>query len=183
MTRFPVLLAFASPAWAAPACAEVVAATPAGMTSTNRAAVTAEPGDVWAALTQPDLYWSADHSWSGNSENMTIDPRVGGCFCEALPAAPGGWVEHARVIYYEPDRQLRLSGAFGPLQSEALTGTLTVTLTQVEGGSATEIEWTYVVGGYARFDLVQLAPVVDGVMSEQLGRLAKLLDPIDAPEE
>lgn len=173
-----ILLGVTAMASAASAGAEVVAATPAGMVSTNRAIVTAEPAEVWSVLVQPDLYWSSDHSWSGNTENMSIDPRVGGCFCEELPAAPGGWVEHARVLYFEPDRMLRLSGAFGPLQSEALTGTLTVTLTQIEGGSATEIEWTYVAGGYARFDLVQLAPTVDGVMAEQLGGLAKLLGPV-----
>ena len=175
MKRIGVLAAFAfliaAPA-SAPASAEVAASSAAGMTSRNVAEVKASPAETWAALVQPARYWSPDHSWSGSSANMTLDPRAGGCFCEALPAS-GGSVRHAEVIYADPGDQLRLSGAFGPLQSEALTGTLTVKLTAIEGG--TRIEWTYVVGGYAGFDLVQLAPVVDGVMGEQLQRLSAVL--------
>jgi len=157
---------------AAPASAEVVAASAAGLTSRNVIAVKASAEETWAALIHPARYWSPQHSWSGSSANMTLDPRAGGCFCEALPASNGS-VEHARVIYADPGTQLRLSGAFGPLQSEALAATLTVALKPVEGG--TQIEWAYVVGGYAGFDLVQLAPVVDGVMAEQANRLADLL--------
>ena len=180
MKLFPALLTLASFAFAAPAAAEVLAATPGGITTSNTATVTATPAQVWAALVEPARYWSPAHSWSGDAANMTLDPRAGGCFCEALPAS-GGSVEHMRVIHAAPGEMLRLSGALGPLQSEALAGTLTVTLSPVNDG--TRIEWTYLVGGHARFDLVQLAPVVDGVMAEQLRRLAELLGPMDAQEE
>ncbi len=151
---------------------------PNGIATRNVATVAATPAQTWAALVQPGRYWNPEHSWSGNGENMTLDPRAGGCFCEALPKS-GGSVEHARVIYSDPGAQLRMSGAFGPLQSEALVGTLTVKLSAVSGG--TQIEWSYLVGGYAGFDLVQLAPVVDGVMAEQLMRLAALLGPVVEP--
>lgn len=159
-------------ALATPASAEVMSSSAAGLTSRNVVEVKASPAETWAALVQPARYWNPEHSWSGNAANMTLDPRAGGCFCESLPASQGS-VEHARVIYADPGTQLRLSGALGPLQSEALAATLTVNLKPVDGG--TRIEWTYVVGGFANFDLVQLAPVVDGVMGEQANRLADLL--------
>jgi uncharacterized protein YndB with AHSA1/START domain len=161
-------------ALSAPAAAEVVSSAPTGFATRNAATVAAAPPEVWAALVQPARYWNPQHSWSGDAENFALDPRAGGCFCEALPKS-GGSVKHAEVLYADPGAQLRMSGAFGPLQSEALTGTLTVKLTAVEGG--TRIEWSYLVGGYASFDLAGIAPAVDGVMAEQLTRLAGLLRP------
>ena len=59
-----------------------------------------------------------------------------------------------------------LQAALGPLQSEAVVGTLTWSLRAVEGG--TEIVQTYVVGGYMRGGLEPVAPLVDQVMSDQL---------------
>ena len=62
--------------------------------------------------------------------NMRIEPKPGGCFCEAVPAGrrSGGEIEHMRVIYVAPGSTLRMSGGLGPLQSEAVTGVLTMTL-------------------------------------------------------
>jgi hypothetical protein len=89
------------------------------------------------------------------------------------------------VVYADPGKVLRMSGALGPLQSEAMNGTLTVTLKPVEGG--TRILFEYVVGGYMRFKTEDIAPAVDGVMAEQLNRLAALLGllgeaPVAEPE-
>jgi carbon monoxide dehydrogenase subunit G len=149
--------------------AEVTEADASGFTAHGTARVAATPHAAWEALIQPARYWNGEHSWSGDAANMTLEPVAGSCFCEALPAS-GGSVEHARVLYAAPGEMLRLRGSLGPLQAEALTGTLTVTLKAVDGG--TEISWDYVVGGHARFGLEQLAPVVDGVIGEQFGRLA-----------
>lgn len=161
---------------ASAAHAKVDESAAAGFTVTETATVAASPDKAWNGLTQPALWWNGEHNWSGDAKNLTLDPTAGGCFCERLPASsahPAGSVEHMRVIYSAPGQMLRLSGALGPLQSEALTGTLTITLKPVAGG--TEIAWTYVVGGHARFDLAELAPDVDQVLGEQLGRLADLL--------
>ena len=78
-----------------------------------------------------------------------------------------------RVVYLAPGSTLRMSGALGPLQSEAVTGVLTMTLTA--DGEMTRIGWEYVVGGYARMPLAELAPLVDQVVGEQLLRLAARL--------
>ena len=75
-----------------------------------------------------------------------------------------------RVVYVAPGSTLRMIGALGPLQSEAVTGVLTMTVTPAPAGL--RIVWEYVVGGYMRHSMTQLAPAVDGVMGEQLGRLA-----------
>ena len=163
-----LLAAFASSA----ASAEVVQASPAGFVVHETAVVKAGRESVWAALVEPARWWSKDHSWSGDAGNLTLEPRAGGCFCEILPG--GGSAEHMRVVQARPGSLLRLKGALGPLQSEALEGLLTIELKSVDG--ATSIEWTYVVGGYARFPLQEIAPAVDAVLGEQSGRLAALME-------
>ena len=165
----------AAAAGSLPSHAEVVENGAAGFTVHGTVHVAATPDATWEGLTQPSRYWNGEHSWSGDAANMTLEPVAGGCFCEVLPAS-GGAVEHARVVYAAPGEMLRLRGSLGPLQAEALTGTLTVTLKAVDGG--TEIAWDYVVGGHARFGLETLAPAVDGVIGEQFGRLGDALGPL-----
>ena len=84
-----------------------------------------------------------------------------------------------RVIYARNNKMLRLSGALGPLQGEAVTGTLTMLL-QPQGDS-TVVRFTYKVGGYMEFPVDQIAPAVDGVIGEQLARLAALFAEADKP--
>lgn len=154
-----------------PATAEVVASNESGFTTSDTLTVSASPLEVWAALIRPDKWWNPEHSWSGDATNLLLEPQAGGCFCETLP--DGGSVQHMAVVQSAPGVLLRMSGALGPLQSEALTGTLSITLAEAEDG--TVIEWTYAVGGHARFPLEQVAPAVDSVMSDQLHRLAGAL--------
>jgi hypothetical protein len=107
---------------------------------------------------------------------MTIALGAGGCFCEAIPGGAGaapGQVEHMRVLYVAPASALRLSGGLGPLQSEAVTAVLTMTL--APEGEMTRISWDYVVGGFMRMPMGELAPLVDQVVGEQLLRLASRL--------
>src|SRR3546814_16695112 len=68
---------------------------------------------------------------------------------------------------------LRLSGAFGPLQGEALDATLTIQIKETPTGSA--LRFDYVVGGYMRFKTADIAPAVDKVLGEQLVGLANAL--------
>ena len=154
------------------ASAEVIQSSPDGFDVHETAVVKAGRETVWAALVEPARWWNKDHSWSGDARNLTLEPRAGGCFCETLPG--GGSAEHMRVVQARPGSLLRLKGALGPLQSEALDGVLTIELKTVDG--ATSIEWTYVVGGYARFPLQEIAPAVDSVLGEQAGRLAALME-------
>ncbi len=142
-----------------------------GFALSHETVIQASPETIWAAVISPSRWWSPAHSYSGDAANFRLGPAPGGCFCETLPN--GGSVEHARVIMLAPWSMLRLSGAFGPLQGEALTGTLTITLKPADKG--TSLRFDYVVGGYARFDVEQLAPAVDTVIGEQHARLARLV--------
>jgi hypothetical protein len=177
--RYPVpaFLVALSAAGAAPAAAEVQAVSERGFVSHNVAEVSASPAEAWAMLFKPAAWWNGEHSYSGSAANMTIEPVAGGCFCEAIPATSGGaagQVEHMRVLHLDPRvRTLRMSGALGPLQSEAITGVLTMTVEA--SGSGSRITWDYVVGGYMRMPMDRVAPLVDTVVGEQLSRLAASL--------
>ena len=160
---------------AAPAAAKVVDQSEAGFTVAHSAQVAATPADIWKMLRSPDKWWSKEHSWSGDAANFWLDSQAGGCFCEKLPdtgSGPGS-VQHARILFARPEQMLRLSGAFGPLQGEALTGTLTIQIKPTATGSA--IRFDYVVGGYMRFKVGDIAPAVDKVIGEQLAGLARAL--------
>ena len=104
--------------------------------------------------------------------------REGGCFCESLPN--GGSVRHLEVVYADPGNALRLIGGLGPLQATATTGAMTWQLAKVDGG--TKITLTYTVGGYVPQGLDSWAQAVDGVVGEQLERLARFIETGD-PEE
>lgn len=162
---------------ATPASAEVTAQSDVGFVIREVADVAATPAETWRAMTTPGAWWSSAHTFSGSGANLSLSPTVGGCFCERFPPPKGapatqqaGGVQHMRVIYVEPNRVLRLSGALGPLQSEALTGTLTMALRATDTG--THIAWEYVVGGYMRYKVDQIAPAVDRMLAEQISLLA-----------
>lgn len=182
-----VSLALAIPLLAAPARADVIAKAEGGFVSRNMAVVTTPPAETWQALVAPAGWWNGAHTYSGDSANLWIDVQATGCFCEKLPlaknAAEGsraGSIEHMRVIYAQPGRILRMSGGLGPLQSEAVSATLTITLKPVAEG--TRILWEYVAGGFMRYKTDEIAPLVDKVMGEQLGRLAARLGPANPAE-
>jgi hypothetical protein len=165
--------------------AEVVMQSPAGFVIKLSADTTATQNDAWKALITPNKWWSGEHTYNGDAGNLWLDAQATGCFCEKLPKpadAPAeqrmGSVEHMHVVYADPQRGvLRMVGGLGPLQGEALHGTLTITLKPIEGG--TRIEWDYVVGGYMRMSPEQIAPLVDKVLGEQLTRLVGWLAPIE----
>ncbi|GAA0276255.1 SRPBCC family protein [Alteraurantiacibacter aestuarii] len=176
-----ILVGLAAIAAASPASADIVPSAGGGFASSNQAVVSADLATTWSMLVEPQNWWT--HSWSGNSANLSLDPRAGGCFCEVIPAqddrAPGS-AEHMRVVMVMPGSTLRMVGALGPLQAEGLSGTLTVTL--ADTGEGTLITWDYVVGGQSRQSLEALAPVVDRVQAEFLGGLvAALGGPAPAP--
>jgi hypothetical protein len=166
--------------FAAPAEAEIVARSDSGFVIRQVAEVTATPAQAWQELIQPAAWWNPEHTFSSNAGNLSLEPRAGGCLCEVLPgedgaSAPRGGVEHMRVVLVDQAKALRLSGALGPLQSEAVAATLTITLKPIDGG--TRLTWEYVVGGFMRYKQEQIAPAVDKIISEQLTRLAEKLGP------
>jgi hypothetical protein len=167
-----------------PAHAEVKTQGDNGFNVVQLAEVAASPEEIWKRLISPKDYWSKEHSWSGSSAGFFIEAQAGGCFCELLNAKPsdglvnsGGSVEHMRVIFVQPGKVLRMQGALGPLQSEAVIGTLTVAMQPVavkKGAKPlTKLSFSYVVGGYMRYKVSEIAPAVDKVIGEQFANLIK----------
>lgn len=170
-----------------PAVGKVASVSDRGFVVQQVVEVSVAPDEAWATLIKPSEWWDSNHTWSGDAANLSIEPRAGGCFCEVLPnktsprAAPRGSVEHMRVVYIEQERVLRMVGALGPLQGEALNGTMTIQLKPEGEGSRTQILLEYVVGGYSRSAFEMLAGSVDGMLGEQLkGYVSKFGGAFDA---
>ncbi|SHN60785.1 SRPBCC family protein [Erythrobacter sanguineus] len=181
--RLPIGAAALALVSGAPAAADVTGSSDNGFVSRHEAVVSATPTEVWLALISPAGWWRAEHTWSGDAANLTLTPQAGGCFCEKIPEVdePGGFtlegsVEHMRVIQASPQRALRMQGALGPLQSEPVTGILTIAISEAPQG--TRIVWEYNVGGSMRYEVPVISKAVDGVMGAQLTALAGLLGPV-----
>jgi uncharacterized protein YndB with AHSA1/START domain len=152
---------------AAPAAAEVTASTETSFTVTEKVTIAAPAAKVWATLIAPSAWWDSDHTWSGRASNLSLDPRAGGCWCEKLP--DGGGVEHMRVVFFQPNKMLRLSGGLGPLQSFPASGVMTVTLAPAADGKSTAVTVEYAVAGAP--GLGKIAAPVDGVLGQQVAGL------------
>ncbi len=178
MNRLILLPAIAGSIFATPAMAEVKATSDNGFQVYQVAEVPVPPATVWKRLTTPKDWWNPAHSWSGSTAGFYMDAKAGGCFCELLQEknAAGkvvtvGSVEHMRIIFHSPGKVLRLQGGLGPLQGEAVLGTLTVAMEPVNEGAATKLSFSYTVGGYMRQKVSSMAGAVDSVLGEQFQRL------------
>lgn len=173
MPYLRAVFACAALAFAMPASAEVVSTSKDGFVTRASVAVASPPRKVWLALIKPGDWWNDEHTWSGDSANMMITPKAGGCFCELIPGEGDipmdGSVQHAVVVQAIPDKALRMRGGLGPLQAVPATGVLTITLEPVKGGTA--VAWEYNVGGSMSFEVEQLSNLVDGVLLQQLNGL------------
>ena len=170
--RYALLMVLAAVVAAVPAMAEVVNRGESGFTVRTVVTIAQPPDRVYDALAHVADWWDPAHTWSGDSANLRIDAKAGGCFCETLPN--GGSVEHATVMFIAPGKELRLRGALGPLQSMGVTGSLVFDLVEVSGGTQATV--TYVVGGYVPGGAGVLAVPVDGVIGGQLRRLKAFVE-------
>ena len=153
--------------------AEVTAAAPDHFTLRHEAVSSLPPDALWARLTEPAAWWSSAHTYSGDAANLSLDTRPGGLWSEAWEA---GTVAHGRVLFARDGRTLRLDAPFGPLQGMAVSTVWTVTLTPEADG--TRVRFDVVANGSERSGLDALAPAVDSVFTEAIGRLAS-----PAPQE
>ncbi len=156
---------------AAPARAEVLDADATAFTVRAVMPINAAPDTVFDALRAVAQWWDGAHTFSGHASSLTLDPKPGGCFCEQLS---GGGIQHMVVIYADRGKLLRLSGGLGPLQALAVTAIWTLRLQDTDG--RTIVESTYAVAGRGKDSLATLAPVVDQVMGEQIGRLKRYVE-------
>lgn len=162
------LLAIMALALPVPAAAEVVSSSPNGFEVRESVPLVVPPEAAYHAFGNIADWWDPQHSYSGDSANLSLALEPGGCFCERIPKTGGG-IEHLRVTYVEPGRKIILTGALGPLLTEAVAGVMEVDISQVAGGSALTVD--YKAAGFARGGADKFAPAVDHMLAAQLKRL------------
>ncbi|HEX8569628.1 MAG TPA: SRPBCC family protein [Caulobacteraceae bacterium] len=148
--------------------AEVTDVAAHGFRSSHTLQVAAPPKKVWDALLQPGRWWDPAHTYSGRAQNLTLEAKAGGCFCETLK---DGYVRHMEVGHIRWPEQLTLTGALGPLAAEGVAGNMVFTVKPSGGGSV--LTMSYAVGGWSAMPFDKLAPAVDGVLAIQMGRLKR----------
>jgi len=148
--------------------AEVVERSANSFTVKTAVAVPSAERAFDAFVTDIAAWWDPAHTYTRDTKNLRLEAKPGGCFCETL--ANGGGVQHAQVIHVIAGRLVRLTGALGPLQQAALTGTLSWDFTaNAQGGGTATV--TYAVSGAFPGGLDSIAPAVDAMVGGQLQRL------------
>jgi hypothetical protein len=159
--------------FATSASAGVLGVATNGFSAKQEIDIAASPVRVYEAVVgQVGEWWNPGHTYSGNGNNLSMETRVGGCFCEALPNSGG--VEHMRIVYLQPGRVVRLSGGLGPLQEHGLNAVLTLSFKAIESG--THVTAIYNVGGYMANGFEKIASPVDQVLTEQWSRLKSFVE-------
>lgn len=148
------------------ASAKVIDVQATGFEVQQTVEIKAPPEKVWAGLVKIGAWWDSAHTFSQSSQNLTLAPYAGGCFCEIWPQ---GSVRHMTVVQALNNKLMRLEGALGPMQALGATGHLTWTLTPSPTGVT--LSQTYMVGGYYPKGWQDMAPAVDRVLAEQANRL------------
>lgn len=166
------LLALLLAVLALPARADLSGVAPGHFEATQRTEVSATPAQAYAAMAQLPRWWNPRHSWSGDTANMTLELTAGGCWCERW--GQGASARHATVLQVIPDRQILLEATLGPLLALPARGVLTLATGSADG--KTVVRLAYRVSGAPELALDKLAPAVDGVLAEQLGRLRSLIE-------
>ena len=151
---------------ASPAAAEVVSASANGFEVRETVNLVVTPGAGLSAFGELPGWWDPAHTYSGKSENLSLDLTPGGCFCERFP--DGGGIEHMRVTYVDPGKRVLMTGALGPLLYEATSGVMDVQIKSTAGGSQLTLD--YRASGFFNGGAAKLAPIVDKVLSDQMRR-------------
>lgn len=153
--------------------AEVLDAAENGFTVHHVVSINAERNRVYEAVVNDiGQWWSSDHTVSANSANLYLEDTLDGCFCERL--GEGAGLVHLSVSFVNPGVLLRLTGGLGPLGLMGVAGNMTLEFDEVDG--VTTVTLQYAVGGYMPGGLDTVAEAVDGVLVEQLGRLAMYVE-------
>ncbi|MEE4175206.1 MAG: hypothetical protein V2I57_13220 [Xanthomonadales bacterium] len=166
--------------------AEVTSVSANGFVSTHTHTLPLPRDEAWRLVTDGlARWWDTSHSYGGVAENLSLeigpDGRRGGCLCERLEG--GGWVEHLRVIFVQPQDTLRLQGALGPLVDMGLQGVMRWTVAPAEDDPASTVFTSrYVVTGHLEGGFEQLAPVVDQVNGGHFIRLERVAQG-ESPDE
>ena len=146
--------------------AEVVDSGPAHFRLRLEARSDDAPAAVWARLIDPSQWWSDDHTYSGDADNLSLDCGAGGLWSETWD---GGAVAHGVVLACMEGRLLRLEAPFGPLQELGVAAVWTIGL--APDGEGTAVTFDFVANGGPASGLDALAPAVDAVKGAALRSL------------
>ena len=152
--------------------AEVISAENHGFEINIERVVNVDQETAYAQFLKINEWWSGDHTYFGDSKNLTIEAKAGGCFCEKLE---GREVLHMTVSYVEPNKEIRMIGGLGPLQMLGVHGGMSWKFEAVESNK-TKITHHYQVNGYMKGGFTGLAPIVDQVQTIQVDSLVKRLN-------
>ena len=161
---------------AATASAAVKQSAADGFIVEHRLTLNATPAQAWAALAQPGRWWPKEHTWSGDPANLSLELKLGGCFCERWK---DGGAEHGRVIMIRNNALVRLNAALGPMQDMAVNGVLSIAIAAKDEGSEATV--TYRVSGTSAHGFDKIAPVVDQVVGLQFGGWAAFVGEAKKP--
>lgn len=74
-----------------------------GFTVKHELFVSCYPDSIYKYLVlDVGKWWDSEHTWSGKSANLVIQPKANGCFCEKLDN--GGSVRHMSVVFVSPEK-------------------------------------------------------------------------------
>jgi uncharacterized protein YndB with AHSA1/START domain len=148
--------------------AEMKFAAPDGMLIVHQFQILAPAAKVWESLVHPERWWPEDHTWSGKRASLSLDAKAGGCYCERWDE---GSAQHGQVVMVVPGKMLKLDAALGPFLDMAISGVLSITLTEKEGVTTADV--SYRVSGDPAHKLDGLATIVDQVLGIQFGGFAE----------
>src|SRR5215217_2012944 len=113
--------------------AKVLSQSATGFLVTHEADVAVDPKAAYDAFVKIGRWWNDAHSFSGAAKNIAIEPKAGGCWCEALPN--GGSVRHMTVVHANPGAMLVFNGGLGPLQFMGVAGSMKVSFKAQDKGT------------------------------------------------
>ena len=154
---------------ASPAAGEVVSSSSNGLHVRETVQIVVPTDRAYAAFARLPEWWNKEHTYSGDSANLNLALMPGGCFCEKLK--DGGGVEHMRIAFIDPGKRVVLTGSLGPLLYQATSGVMDIQFERIAGGA--KVTMDYRAAGFAEGGAEKLAPLVDSVLADQMGRYRK----------
>ena len=118
--------------------AEVMSRGDTGFNLRITGEVSAGPAEAYEQFLRINEWWRESHTWYGDADNLSIEPRAGGCFCEI---SGNNEVLHMLVTYVKPGEEVKMVGGLGPLQMMGIHGGMSWRFEAIEGG--TRIVQTY----------------------------------------
>jgi hypothetical protein len=152
------------------ALADVTSKGDTGFTLVITGEVKTTPVEAYDQFVRIEEWWLEGHTWYGKSENLSIEPKAGGCFCEI---SGDNQVLHMLVSYVQPGVELKMVGGLGSLQMMGVHGGMSWRFEPIPDG--TRIIQTYNVTGYAPSGLKDVADIIDSIQTSQLNALVNKL--------